>query len=335
MSDGNNRKNDDFNKYEIDMEFFQKNRNKFRSNKMGKYILPISALILLVVVVLVGFSMFKAIPAGHVGVATLFGEVQPEPYKEGMHFPVNPLYSWHMYDTRQKTHQEQANVPTQDQLSTTIDVSVQYRVDAERASNILQETGTAQDMIAVHLIPKLRSILREQGKSLERAEEFFLETTQERMQKSLSQNLRDFLEPKGITVESVLIRDIRLPQFITRAIESKKEREQEVEKQKAELERFKTEQQQKVVQASAEREAAEQEAAKKRVLAEARAFEIQKINEAVAGNQAYIQLQALDSLKAISKDPASKLYFINGQSNMPLPLMHLGENMAEKKSPAP
>lgn len=35
--------------------------------------------------------------------------------------------------------------------------------------------------------------------------------------------------------------NITLPPFIMRAIEAKKEREQEVEKQKAELERFRTE----------------------------------------------------------------------------------------------
>jgi hypothetical protein len=40
---------------------------------------------------------------------------------------------------------------------------------------------------------------------------------------------------------------------------------------------------------------------------------------------AYIQLQAIEALKAISKDPASKLYFMNGDSRTPLPLMHMGD----------
>jgi hypothetical protein len=30
-------------------------------------------------------------------------------------------------------------------------------------------------------------------------------------------------------------------------------------------------------------------------------------------------------LKAISKDPASKIYFLDGSSPSPLPLMHLGD----------
>jgi len=52
---------------------------------------------------------------------------------------------------------------------------------------------------------------------------------------------------------------------------------------------------------------------------------LSKINDAIANNPAYIQLQSLEALKAISKDPASKIYFLDGSSPMPLPLMHLGE----------
>jgi len=117
---------------------------------------------------------------------------------------------------------------------------------------------------------------------------------------------------------------LRLPPFIVKAIEAKKEREQAVARQRAELERYETEQQQKVAAAKAERAAAEQQAEKIQLLADAQAYEIEKINQAIAGNQAYIQLQALQALQAISKDPAAKIYFMNGDSPMPLPLMHMG-----------
>ena len=109
-----------------------------------------------------------------------------------------------------------------------------------------------------------------------------------------------------------------------KAIESKKEREQEVEKQKAELERFTTEQQQKVELAKAESEAAKEQALKKRLLADAQAYEIEKINTAIGDNPNYVKLQALEALKAISKDPASKIYFMDGNSPSPLPLMNIG-----------
>ena len=288
------------------------------------------ALILITVIVVIflwfGSSLYQKVPAGYVAVATLFGEVQQKPYEEGLHIPVNPFYEWYFYDVRQKSHLEEANVPSQDQLQTKIQVSVQFRLGKESAPMILQETGQANDVLRVHIVPKLRSLLREQGKAIKRAEDFFLEETQHNMQTSLLVGLRDYLSTKGVIVGAVLIRDISLPPFIIKAIESKKEREQEVEKQKAELERFKTEQQQKVALAVAESEAAKEQAAKLMVLADAQAYEIEKINKAIGSNPNYVKLQALEALKAISKDPASKIYFMNGDSPSPLPLMNIGTN---------
>lgn len=275
--------------------------------------------------ILVGMNFYKAIPPGHVGVATLFGNVMPDGYAQGLHIPVNPLYRWILFDARQKTHLESANVPTQDQLQTKLDVSVQYRIDGQMAPEILVETGDEFAAVRVHLIPKLRSALREQGKSIVRAEDFFQEATQEMLQTALTDTLRDFLAPKGIIVTAVLIRDITLPPFIVQAIERKKEREQAVERERAELERVRTELQQQVARADAGREAAVQEAERMRTLADATAYEIEKINKAIASNPAYIQLQSLEALKAISKDPASKIYFLDGSSPRPLPLMHLGD----------
>jgi regulator of protease activity HflC (stomatin/prohibitin superfamily) len=280
--------------------------------------------ILALVLVWFASSLYQKIPAGYVGVATLFGEVQDSPYEEGLHIPVNPFYEWYFYDVRQKSHLEEANVPSQDQLQTKIQVSVQFQLSGKNAPKILQDTGQAADVLRVHIVPKLRSLLREQGKTIKRAEDFFLEETQQNMQVSLLEGLKDYLIPKGVNVGAVLIRDISLPPFIIKAIESKKEREQEVEKQKAELERFRTEQQQKVALARAESEAAEEQALKKRVLADAQAYEIEKINGAIGSNPNYVKLQALEALKAISKDPASKIYFMDGDSPQPLPLMNLG-----------
>ena len=281
--------------------------------------------VVLVAVFFVGLQFVKTIPPGQIGVATLFGNVRAEGYAQGLHVPVNPLYSWTLFDARQKTHLETANVPSQDQLQTRLDVSVQYRIDGSMAPEILEQTGNMEAAVRVHLIPKLRSSLREQGKSIERAEDFFLEATQETLQLALTEALKDYLAPKGIIVSAVLIRDITLPPFIVEAIERKKEREQAVERERAELERVRTELQQQGARAEAGRAAAEQEAQRQMTLADAQAYEIRKINDAIANNPAYIQLQSLEALKAISKDPASKIYFMDGSSPMPLPLMHLGE----------
>lgn len=281
--------------------------------------------IIVVVILLFGSRFIKTVPAGHVSVATLFGRVIDSPFEEGLHIPVNPLYQWYDFDTRADTITETASVPSQDQLQTQMDVSVKFRISAADAPSTLQKFGDKNRLITTQLIPSLRSTLREAGKTIARAEDFFLEETQNRLQMQLLSDLRTSLEQRGIIVDEVLIRSITLPPFIMKAIEGKKEREQEVEKQKAELERYKTEMQQKVEEAIAERQAAEQEAEKVKVLADARAYEIGKLNEAIADNPVYIQLQSLEALKKIAEDPAAKIYFMDGNSPNPLPLLHMGE----------
>ncbi|MEM1221423.1 MAG: prohibitin family protein [Verrucomicrobiota bacterium] len=288
----------------------------------------VSATVVVIVVLLSLFAAsrtFVSVPAGHVAVATLFGEVRDNPYPEGLHVPVNPLYEWTLYDIREKELKETAGVPSQDQLTTSVDVSIKFRINGADAPRMLSETGTFDDAIRVQIQPKLRSVVREQGKSIVRAEDFFLQETQENLQAAIFESMREYLEPRGIVCLDILIRDISLPPFITRAIESKKEREQEVEKQKAELERFRTEQQQKIAQAQAEREAAELTAEQRRILADAQAYEITQLNQAIAQNPAYVQLQALEALKSISQDDSSKIYFLNGESPAPLPLMNMGD----------
>ena len=291
--------------------------------KIPKSLIAIGVIV--VIVMFFGAQFYQSVPVGHVAVATLFGKVRPKYFAEGLHIPVNPLYDWHLYDVRKKTHLETANVPSQDQLQTKIEVSVQYRLIGESMPATLKETGKAEDVIRVHIVPKFRSLVREQGKSIKRAEDFFLEETQQTLQAALLEGLKEYLAPKGVEVEAVLIRDISLPPFIIKAIEGKKEREQEVEKQKAELERFRTEQQQQIAQAQAERDAAEAQATKRRLLADAQAYEIERINTAIGSNPNYVKLEALKALQAISKDPAAKIYFLNSDSPNPLPLLHMGD----------
>lgn len=213
------------------------------------------------------------VPAGHTKVASLFGKVQPIPFPEGLHI-INPLLELAEFDVRQKTHKETAGIPSEDKLITQMDVSVQYRTIAGMTPDILQNTGRTADVVSVHLVPKLRSILREQGKGVSLAQDFFLEATQTRLQASLQVGLSEFMAPKGIQIDNVLIRNIVLPEVIRNAITETKEREQQVVKQQAELDRFSKEQEQKIATAEAEYQAALLEAKKIGALADAEAYRI-------------------------------------------------------------
>ena len=286
----------------------------------------------LVLLLAAGSFFFKTIPVGHVGVATLFGEPVEQEYRPGLHFPVNPLYGWTEFDIREQTRMEEdVEIPSQDQLTTKMDVSLQWRIDGDEAPRVLDEIGGFDQVVDVLIVPKLRSAVREAGTTVEEAEDFFNDSTRGRLQRELEEKLNAYLNPDGVIVKAVLLRDMQLPQMIRENIERKKQAEQRVEQATAELEQTKVDAQRRVEEAKAEREAAEEEAEKLKLLADARAYEIEAINTAVAQNPAYIQLEALKALQSMSKDDAAKLYFMNSDSPMPLPLMNLGEPLAGTK----
>jgi regulator of protease activity HflC (stomatin/prohibitin superfamily) len=288
--------------------------------------------IVAVLLLMFGQRFFHSVPAGHVGVAVLFGEVQEVPYTEGLHFVFNPFLTWQDLDVRQDSLKiTQLEMPTRDQLLSKVDLSIQWRLDASRAPEIFRSTGDKNRIVQVHLIPKARSLIRELGTKIDRAEDLFQDETRDRLSFALGEQLANYVADKGVVVDSVLLRNINLPTVLAEAISRKKEREQEVERQRAELERVKLEQEQQVAQSVASRRAAEEDAKRLRILADAKAYEIATINEAASGNPAYIQLQSLEALKKMAEDPAAKLYFLDSNSPTPLPLMHLGEAVGAKR----
>jgi len=269
-------------------------------------------------------SMVQTVPAGHGAVATVFGNVIERTYDDGLHFPVNPLASWTYYDCRDKSLDcSDVQVPTRDQQTSTIDFSVQYRINKAQIPTAKSEVGTSEDIVNVKINPNLRSLTRSEGKAVARCEELFDEGVQATMQANLQSRLQKKVGDYAI-ITAVLVRKVDLPPHIKDAIKNKKVREQQGEEQKAELKRYETEQQQLIAAATASRKASEEKAAEVRVLADAEAYEIGKINAALADSPAFIRLRALETLVKVSENPASQIYFLNGDSPDPLPLMHIG-----------
>ena len=296
-----------------------------RGDVVGPTMTGVFAVLTFIALLIIVPMTFETVSPGTVKVGYKFGKYT-ETITQGMHFPVDPLVSWRTVDTRQKTVQlEDVSLPSQDQLTSVVDVSVQYRAIATAGDTIISGTGDVEAVIQVHLFPKAAELIRDAGRSVPKAEHLYSKEVVTKLASEMTDDLRDFLKPKGILVETVLFRHIELPPFIVTAIQKKKEREQMAEQQKAELERFKTEQQQKVKTAEAEKEAAVLQAERVKVLADAEAYRIKIVNDAIADNPAYIQLQSLEALKQMSKDPASKLIIMDGNSARPIPFLNLGE----------
>ena len=248
-----------------------------------------------------------------------------------MHFPVNPLVSWYTVDVMQKTAKmEDVSLPSQDQLTSTVDVSIQYRAIATAGDTILSGTGDVESVCQVHMFPKAAELVRDAGRHVAKAESLFLESTVNKLSSAMTIKLREFMEPKGILVEAVLFRHIDLPPFIVKGIEQKKLREQKAQEQIAELARFETEQQQLISTATAQRAASILAADQIRILADAKAYEIEKVNEAASKSPMYLQLQAVKAFGNVSADGASKIIIMDGSSTKPFPFLNIGA-LTEKK----
>lgn len=317
--------------------------NPFETNPKTKmkFIPMILGGIMVIVVLFFLISRFlTTIPAGHVGVGTLFGKVQSDIYTEGIHL-INPLVKITLFDARQKTHKETMGVPSSDQLITKFDLSIQYRLIKEQAPVMLKETGTPREVIDVHMMPLLRSLMREIGKSVPRAENFYEQTVQQRIQEELLAGL-SLLAQKGIKIEKLLIRDVTLPAIITNAVMRKKEAAQAAEKAKEELKKFKVEQARKEAQAEAEKRAALIQANKKKevmlinanaqleaarieaqailVRAKAEAAAKRKIIDAIS-LEGYLKLESMAVLRDLQN--GNHLIIMDPNTTSPLPFLNL------------
>lgn len=287
--------------------------------------------------------MIKTVPAGQVGVGSVFGKVQPEPYDEGLHI-VNPFVKMTLFDAKQKTHKESMRVPSRDQLLTQFDISIQYRLIKESAPNMLKETGKPNEVLEVHMIPLLRSQVREIGKSVEKAEDFYDQKVQQRIQVELQETLAAKLAQKGIKIEELLIRDVVLPEIITRAVMRKKEAAQAAEKAKEELKKFKVDEERKEAQAEAEKKAELIEADKKKqvlliaanakleaarieaqavlVKAEAEAEAKQKIIDVITLD-GFIKLESMKTLQNMQN--GNHMIIMDPNTTNPLPFLNLSK----------
>lgn len=287
--------------------------------------LAIGVIVLLPIILLL--KSLTVVPAGHVGVVTLFGKVNNEELESGIHF-INPFSKVTDTDCRNKELTlDNIGTPSQDQLITDIDLTIKWRVSASMAAEAYSETGGVEELEMVHLIPKARSLIRESGKGVRRAEEFYLDSTQSAIQSMMLERLQD-LANKGILVEEVLLRRVDLPAAVARGVLSKKEREQEADRQKAELERYRTEQQQKLALAEAELEAAKKDAEKRQVLADAKAYELIAESKAKA-ESIRIEGEALNKspqvieLRKIEKWSGGVPKFLSGAGGQVFPMIDM------------
>ncbi len=199
---------------------------------IGTFFLVILALILL-------WASVARVPTGHVGILTLFGRVTGDVLPEGLHL-VNPFKVNNVLSIRTEEIKETASVPSNEGLIITMDTSLLYHLDPNKAAEVYRRLGPRYASVVVE--PNLRYAVREATAS-NSANALYSSEREKVSQMIISQLKRD-LEPRGVIVEAVLLRDIQLPPALKQSIEAKQQAEQEslamsfqLQKEKQEAER--------------------------------------------------------------------------------------------------
>jgi regulator of protease activity HflC (stomatin/prohibitin superfamily) len=260
-----------------------------------------------IVVVLSGLLMSSVvqIDAGQVGVKSLFGKVQGDVLKSGLHM-INPLVEVTRLDiktqnyTMSGVHDEGAKmsddairVLTSDGLEVTIDLTVLFRLTEADAPMLVRETGI--NYVDKIVRPLTRTKIRDNSVYYDaislyssKRDEF-----QSRIFKSIEV---DFIK-RGLFLEQLLVRNITLPQSVKATIEGKINAEQEAQKMQFVLQKEK------------------QEAERKRVEAQGIADYQRIINQGLTDQQ--LQYEQIKALKEIALSQNAKI-IVMGKGNTPV-----------------
>lgn len=174
------------------------------------------------VLVILLFASVTRVDTGHVGVLTLFGRVTGERLAEGIHL-INPLKTNNEMSIQTQTLKESASVPSSEGLMMSLDTSLIYHLNPDRATEVFQKIGKDYENIVVE--PTLRSAIREATAS--HTANALYTGEREMVAKQIYDQVTTQLNQRGLTVENVLLRDIQLPATLKASIESKQQAEQE------------------------------------------------------------------------------------------------------------
>ena len=204
------------------MTIFDSPRGKVINADGGSAIRLIGLAILGLVMIVLLFNSVTRVATGHVGVLTLFGKVTGESLGEGIHL-INPLKTNNEMSIQTQTIKESANVPSAEGLMMSLDTSLIYHLNPDRAAEVFQKIGADYENVVVE--STLRSAIREATAS--HSANALYTGEREMVGKQIYDELTSQLNGRGLTVENVLLRDIQLPATLKAAIEAKQQAEQE------------------------------------------------------------------------------------------------------------
>ena len=238
------------------------NKLKFMSifNNIGRNVFGIVVIILLIWLF---FASIVIVDAGETGVYSLFGKVKNEELSSGFHLVI-PLAKVTKMSIRteeytmsiaqgegRKSGNDAITSLTKEGLSVDLDMTVLYRLEESKASDVYRELGENYDEKIIR--PTIRTAIRDVIAQYE-AKDIYSEKREEAAQK-IQEQLATQLVNGGIIIETVLLRNVALPENLAKAIQEKLQADQEAQKYDFILQKEKKEKERKVIEAEGQRDA--------------------------------------------------------------------------------
>lgn len=246
-----------------------------------------------IVALIILSKSIAVIPAGHVGVKELFGHVYDDTLDAGIHI-INPLIKIHKMSVRTQQRSESASVPSQEGLIVDLELTVLFSLDPRKAADVYRTIGL--DYVNIIIVPSLRSVVR--GVTAAYDAKGLYTAEREAIANQMFDQLKPLIEPRGVRLERVLLRSVKLPQILATAIEKKLEAEQQAEQMKFVLNREK------------------QEAERKRI--EAKGINDYNVLVARGLTAQIIQLRGIEATRELAKSENAKIVIVGGKDGLPV-----------------
>lgn len=169
---------------------------------------------------------------GHAGLRANFGKFEEQPLATGLHWFV-PMISWiEVWEIKAQNIKEIANVPSSEGLISQLDVSVIFNVPAEKVVHVRRTIG--RRYMDTVLEPYVREAIRNIVSGYP-VKALYSDAGRKEIGEKILAFLKERVEPRGIFVQDVLLRDVKLPPSFAQSIEQKLRAEQEALQKEFEL----------------------------------------------------------------------------------------------------
>lgn len=171
------------------------------------------------------FSSCAIIRPGQVGVKTRFGQFKGEPKNGGIMW-YNPFIARvERVPIRTINRELTIDLPSKEGLTIRSDISILYHIQPEQVKKVVAEIGDDYDKI-------ITSVFR--SASADVCAKYFAKDMhsgrRDSIEREIAHKMNGYLQGRGFTIESVLLKSITLPQGLARAIEDKLEAEQQAQR---------------------------------------------------------------------------------------------------------